>query len=78
LLVRLVRDADGVVVVDARGRMRGRGAWVCGDAACVMRGVRRERLAHAFRRPCRVTPGLEGAVLEAARARDAAAGAPVE
>jgi predicted RNA-binding protein YlxR (DUF448 family) len=76
--VRLVREADGVVVVDARGRMRGRGAWVCGEAACVERGTRRDRLAHAFRKPSRVMPGLPTAVLEAARARDAATRAPVE
>jgi hypothetical protein len=51
---------------------------VCGEEACVERGVRRERLAHAFRKPCRVAPGLEAAVVTAARARGAAAPAPVE
>ncbi len=76
--MRLVRGADGVVAVDARGTAPGRGAWVCGDAACVERGLRRDRLAHAFRKPCQVMPGLETAVLEAARASDAAARAPVE
>jgi hypothetical protein len=76
--VRLVRGADGVVVVDARGTMPGRGAWVCGDAECVERGVRRDRLAHAFRKPCRLMPGLPAAVVEAARAGDAAVRAPVK
>ena len=76
--MRLVRGADGVVVVDARGRLPGRGAWVCGDAGCVERGTRRDRLAHAFRKPCRAMPGLAAAVLAAARARDAATRAPVE
>jgi predicted RNA-binding protein YlxR (DUF448 family) len=77
-LVRLVRAADGTVTVDARGRMPGRGAWVCADAACVERGARRERLAHVFRKACRVAPGLDGAILAAARARGIAAAAPVE
>jgi predicted RNA-binding protein YlxR (DUF448 family) len=76
--VRLVREADGLVVFDARRRRPGRGAWVCADAACVESGVRRERLAHAFRKPCRLAQGLEAAVLERVRARDAAAPAPVE
>jgi predicted RNA-binding protein YlxR (DUF448 family) len=76
--VRLAREADGTVVVDMRGTMPGRGAWVCGVTECVTRGVRRDRLAHAFRKPCRVTPGLETAVLEAVRAGDAADRAPVE
>jgi uncharacterized protein len=77
-LVRLGCGADGAVVVDARGTMPGRGAWVCGDAECVERGVRRDRLTRAFRKPCRVPPGLETAVLEAARAGDAVVRAPVE
>jgi predicted RNA-binding protein YlxR (DUF448 family) len=76
--MRLVRGADGVVVLDPRGRMPGRGAWVCRDVECVERGVRRDRLAHAFRKPCQVTPGLAAAVLETARAGDAVARAPVE
>jgi predicted RNA-binding protein YlxR (DUF448 family) len=64
-MVRLVRAPDGTVAVDARGRMAGRGAWICADAACVERGMRRERLAHVFRKPCLVSPGLGAAVLAA-------------
>ncbi len=77
-LVRLGCGTDGAVVVDVRGTMPGRGAWVCGEAVCVERGVRRDRLAHAFRKPCRVPPGIETAVLEAARAGDAVVRAPVK
>jgi predicted RNA-binding protein YlxR (DUF448 family) len=77
-LVRLGRNADGSVVVDGRGTMPGRGAWVCGAVACVERGVRRDRLARAFRKSCEVSPGLATAVLAAARAGDAVVRAPVE
>jgi predicted RNA-binding protein YlxR (DUF448 family) len=62
-----------MVVVDVNGRMPGRGAYVCAEAGCVERGLRRDRLAHAFRTPCRVTADLGAAVLAAASARDAAA-----
>jgi len=55
--------ADGVVVVDARRRMAGRGAWMCADDACVERGLKRERLAHVFRKPCRVTTGLGAEIM---------------
>jgi uncharacterized protein len=88
--VRLVREPDGTIAVDARARRPGRGAWICADLACVERGMRRERFTHVFRKPCKVLPGLDAAILErseapgseapvgAARARDAAPRAPVE
>ena len=69
---------DGAVVVDARAVAPGRGVYVCRNAECVAQGLRRERLAHAFRKPCRVAPELGAMVLGAVRARDAAARAPVE
>jgi predicted RNA-binding protein YlxR (DUF448 family) len=34
-LVRIVRTPAGAVVVDATGRMSGRGAYLCADATCV-------------------------------------------
>jgi predicted RNA-binding protein YlxR (DUF448 family) len=68
----MVRGSDGTVVVDVGGRMSGRGAYVCAETGCVERGLRRDRLGHAFRAPCRVTQDLGAAVLAAAGARDAA------
>ena len=53
-LVRLVREVDGVVAVDARYRAPGRGAYVCADRACVDRALKGGRLARAFRQPSRV------------------------
>jgi len=61
-LVRLVRRADGRVVVDERGP--GRGAYVCAEAGCVERALKGGRLSHAFRAACRVDEGLELSVLE--------------
>ncbi len=33
-LVRIVRTPDGQVVVDATGRVAGRGAYLCADGSC--------------------------------------------
>jgi predicted RNA-binding protein YlxR (DUF448 family) len=77
-LVRLVREADGTVAIDARGTRPGRGAYVCGEATCIERGLRRERLAHAFRGPGRVTSNLAEDVAALVRARGAVAHVPVE
>jgi len=70
-LVRLVRDADGLVMMDVRGGAPGRGAYVCRDASCIGAGLRADRLAHAFRKRCRVEPGLDADVRAAADAAQA-------
>ncbi|HKB26556.1 MAG TPA: YlxR family protein [Methylomirabilota bacterium] len=72
-LVRLVRGANGVVVVDPLGTTAGRGAWVCADEACLARAVERRRLSHAFGKPCEA----HGDIFEAVRAAGRrGAGAP--
>lgn len=38
-LIRVVRDADGRLSVDLRGKAPGRGAYLCPDAACLARGI---------------------------------------
>ena len=63
-LVRLVRRADGVVVCDASGGAAGRGAYVCGEAACLERALKGGRLSQALRGRCRLDEGLERAVRE--------------
>ena len=62
-LVRLVRGADGVVVVDQEAVRPGRGAYVCAVPDCVERALKTGRLGHAFRAACRVEAGLESMVL---------------
>ena len=47
-LVRLVRTADGDVLVDQTGRAAGRGAYLCRDAACLQRAVKIHAVEHAF------------------------------
>jgi uncharacterized protein len=55
-LVRLVRRPDGAVAVDARGRLPGRGAYVCRGAECVARLAKAGRVSQAFRKPSTVHP----------------------
>jgi predicted RNA-binding protein YlxR (DUF448 family) len=52
-LTRIVRTADGVVVVDPTGKAAGRGTYVCDDPACREPG----RLAEAVKRALGVEPG---------------------
>lgn len=51
-LVRLVLDPEGALVVDLRGRLPGRGAWVHPRTECVARLEREpRRLSQALRAP---------------------------
>ncbi|MGH7262542.1 MAG: YlxR family protein [Candidatus Rokuibacteriota bacterium] len=48
-LLRLVRRADALVVIDRASTAPGRGAYVCPAAECVGEALKRGRLAKAFR-----------------------------
>lgn len=48
-LVRLVYGPEGVVEVDASGRMPGRGAYLCRSPECWHKGVNKGRLEYALR-----------------------------
>ncbi len=48
-LVRIVRTTDGQVVVDATGKLNGRGAYLCSEPACWVGGVTRGKLSQALK-----------------------------
>ncbi len=48
-LVRLVRSAEGKVVVDIKGKMVGRGAYLCRAGECWETGLKGGRLEHSLR-----------------------------
>lgn len=48
-LVRVVRLADGSVVVDETGKQKGRGAYLCRQQVCWTKALKRGSLAHALR-----------------------------
>ncbi|MEA5038468.1 MAG: YlxR family protein [Clostridiaceae bacterium] len=48
LLARVVRTPDGRVVYDARGKVSGRGAYICRNIACLEKAVRTRALSRAL------------------------------
>jgi len=47
-LIRVVRSPEGVISLDFRGRMPGRGAYLCPDAACLKKARKARALERAF------------------------------
>ena len=48
LLARVVRTPGGEVVYDPRGKVPGRGAYLCRSAACLEKAVKSRALARAL------------------------------
>ena len=48
-LVRIVRTPEGEVIVDAKGRANGRGAYICSNAECLRKAVRTKALDRALK-----------------------------
>ena len=43
-LIRVVRTSEGDIKIDTTGKMSGRGAYVCHNAACLKKAVKNKRL----------------------------------
>ena len=50
-LMRIVRTAEGVLVLDRTGKQSGRGAYLCRDAACVVKALKMRALERALEAP---------------------------
>ncbi|NCC30476.1 MAG: YlxR family protein [Chloroflexia bacterium] len=48
-LIRVVRNAEGQVVVDPTGRLNGRGAYLCPEITCWEVALKRHHLERALR-----------------------------
>jgi predicted RNA-binding protein YlxR (DUF448 family) len=48
-LIRIVRLPDGAVVLDATGRVAGRGAYLCVEGACWQAALEKNIIARALR-----------------------------
>jgi predicted RNA-binding protein YlxR (DUF448 family) len=48
-LVRVVRQPDGQVLVDPRGKLPGRGAYICKRRACWQAALQRRQLGPALK-----------------------------
>ena len=60
-LIRVVRSPEGALSLDFRGKLPGRGAYVCPDAACLAKVRKAKALERAFSTPIpdEVWDGLE-------------------
>ena len=65
-LVRIVRSKEGVISVDLTGKMPGRGAYICRDAACVDKAIKIRAVQHALGQG--LTDRQEKAIKEALQA----------
>ena len=65
-LIRVVRSPEGAVSLDFKGKLPGRGAYVCPDAACLARARKSRALERAFSAPlpAEVWAGLEAQMKE--------------
>lgn len=50
-LVRVVRSPEGEIALDLRGKLPGRGAYICPDPACLKRAVKSRALERALNVP---------------------------
>ena len=50
-LMRIVRTAEGELVLDRTGKQSGRGAYLCRDAACVQKAIKTRALERALEAP---------------------------
>ena len=47
-LIRVVRPPEGELALDFRGKMNGRGAYLCPDAACLKKAMKSKALERAL------------------------------
>ncbi len=52
-LIRFVCSPDSEVLADLKGRLPGRGAYLCNNRRCIEAAVQRKQFDRAFRRSCR-------------------------
>ena len=66
-LIRVVKSPEGVVSLDFRGKLPGRGAYVCPDPECLKRARKSRALERAFSAPLppEVWEGREAQMKEA-------------
>ena len=59
-LVRIVRNKEGEISVDLKGKKPGRGAYICRDIACLDKAQKARRLERAF--SAQIEPDIYGAM----------------
>ena len=49
MMIRIVKDPQGVIGADETGRANGRGAYICLSSECLEKAVKRQGLNKAFK-----------------------------
>ena len=47
-LIRIVRKPDGEIVLDATGKVSGRGAYICKSASCLKKAIKSSRIERSL------------------------------
>ena len=47
--LRIVKQADGKVIVDDGGKLPGRGAYICNNRECIEKAIKKRQLSRAFK-----------------------------
>ena len=68
-LIRVVKQPDGSIVLDATGKKSGRGAYVCPQSECLRKAQKARRLEKAF--ACRIDVGVYEALAAAMAEQEA-------
>ena len=48
-LIRIVRDPEGKISIDATGKKNGRGAYICKNKECLFLAFKKKQLDYAFK-----------------------------
>ena len=56
-LVRFVLSPDGEILADLKGRLPGRGAYLCNDRDCIETAASRKQFDRTFRKACQPVTG---------------------
>ncbi len=48
-LIRIIRDAEGNILLDTTGKKNGRGAYICSDEKCFCKVMKTKGLDRAFK-----------------------------
>ena len=55
-LIRVVRDPEGNISIDLKGKKSGRGSYICKNIECLKKAVKSNRLEHSLN--CSVSPEI--------------------
>lgn len=47
-LIRIVKNKDGEISLDKTGKKQGRGAYICGNIACLEKAIKSKRIEKEF------------------------------